>query len=122
MESTGCSIKDFLFSITKAVLCWVNFPIIVSFFLFTWCIISVSLFIHGVYLWIILNKCSIHWVEHFFCALKPACWYTKSVLLTCLSNLLWPFILSSVTLTKWLSLMGGILIFFDIVKLVCQAC
>jgi len=120
MEGVGCSIENLLFSIAKAVLIWVYFPIIVSFFLFTWRIISMSLFIHSVNFWIILNECTIHWVKHFFCAFKSTCWYTKGILLNIiLSDHLWPFILSSVARTKRLSFMGGILIFFDIVKLVC---
>jgi hypothetical protein len=116
VESKSRSIQNTFFAITESVVCWIEFPVVFSLFLLPWGVVAVGFSIHSGGAWIIGDKSSSHWVKHFFCALETLRWNTKFDL-TALS-MLWPLVLSAEPLSKRLSIMRGILVLLDIIKLI----
>ena len=113
----GSTIFNSLFSISKHLSIWVEFPIIFSILLFSRGIVSMSLFIHFMNNCILILECSLHWIEHVFCIFKTLRWYTK--FMSCLIFYLsWPFIFSWKSLTKWLSLMRGIFVLLYVIEFI----
>lgn len=117
VESQGSTIQNFLFTETESVIGWIKFPIIVSIFLFSWGVVSVSLSVHGGGHWVISDMCPSHWVYHLFSIFKSCWWNTISYIWVSL-YLVRPVITSWVTFSERLSDVGCIFIFFNIVKFI----
>ena len=120
VKSESCTIQNSFLTITKSVVCWVEFPVIISLFLFSGSVITVSFTIHGSGRWIISNKSSSLWIKHLFCALQSLTWNSEFHSgLTALSlNVFRPLILPTEPFSQWLSIMRCIFSFFDIIKFI----
>ncbi len=67
MNGHSCAVEQPLFSVSKSMLCGIDWPIVVSGFLLTWSEVSMSLCIHlGVFFTVVVV---ILGIEHFFCVL-----------------------------------------------------
>jgi hypothetical protein len=120
VEGKRRTIQNSFFTITKSVVCWVEFPVVISLFLLSWSVISVSFTIHGSGVWIISNKRSSLWIKHLFSTFQSLTWNSEfhSLFTTLSLNMLWPFILSTEPFSKWFSIMRCIFGFFYIIKFI----
>ena len=97
------------------MLAWIHLPVIASLFLFSWCEVAVSFPIHIGDSFLVLIAAS-HWVEDVFGVFETLGWNTIfDVAAVCV---LGPLIFSGETLTEGLSLMGVVLLFFNVVELI----
>ena len=55
MECHGSSILDSLFTISKHMSIWVEFPLVISVFLFTWLIVSMGLLVHILNIFVLIR-------------------------------------------------------------------
>ena len=94
VERKGGTIQNSLLTITESVICWVDFPVVISLLLFTWCVVSVSLSVHRSGTWIISNKSSPNRVKHILGALKPLRGHTEIVGFLIL-DMLWPVVFAA---------------------------
>lgn len=116
MECEGSTIENSLFSITKSVICWLEFPVIVSLLLLTWSVVAMGLSVHRSGAWIISNEGSSNWIKHILGALKPLTWNTELNVLVL--NMLWPFVLAAESVSEWLSIVRSVFAFFNIVEFI----
>ena len=90
------SIKKTLFSITKSMLCFINFPVVTSTSLFSWSKITMSFGIHLSNVFIFFLNL---WIEYIFCTFAADSGITKCKLFVlCFFR---PFISSFITFSKW---------------------
>ena len=92
------------------MLCRIKVPFIFSLFLFARIIITMSFSVKCLNFSIFINTCTVFWKNYFFRAFKSLSGQTKRSLSHL--NFIRPFILSTITSTKRLSLMRCILVFF----------
>jgi hypothetical protein len=77
VESKGSTVQNLFLAETKPVISWVEFPVIVSIFLLTGCVISMSLSIHCRSSWIVSDMSTSHWINHFLCIFESLRWNTE---------------------------------------------
>lgn len=92
MKGHSSTIFNSLLTISKYMGIWVEFPLIVSVFLFTWLKVTMGLLIHFLDSSIIILHSTSYWVDHIFGALKASWWHTKFHFT--IFGLGWPFVLS----------------------------
>lgn len=118
VEGHGCSVQDFLLSIAETVIAWVELPLVVPGLLLSWCVVTVSLFVHLVHLRVLADEGTAHWINHFFGAFKATCGYTEGMGSLGSHR---PIVVPGVAFTEWFTLVRSVLVFLDIVEFVCEA-
>ena len=119
VESEGGTVQNSLLAISESVICWVDFPVVISLLLFTWGVVSVSLSVHRSGTRIISNKSSTNWIKHILSTLKPLGWHTETVGILVL-DMLWPVVLAAKSMAQRLSVMRGVFSLFNVIKLISQ--
>lgn len=118
MECKSSTIENSLLTITKSVICWLEFPVIVSLLLLAWSVVAVSLSVHRSGGWVLSNECSSNWIKHILGVLKPLTWHTE--VLSCLVlDMLGPLVLAAESVAEGLSIMRSVFVFLDIVEFIC---
>ena len=115
VKSKGCAVKDSLFTISETVVCWIEFPVVLSLLLLTGCVVAVGFSVQCRSRWIISHECSSNRVEHLFSVLEALAWNTE---LGVFLDMIWPFVLATETLSKRLTAMRSVFILLDIVKFI----
>ena len=72
MESHSSTIFNSLLTISENVGIWVEFPFIISVFLFSWLKVTMGLFVHFLNSLIIIHNCTSHWVNHILSTFKTS--------------------------------------------------
>ena len=119
VESHGSSVQDFLLSVSEDMIVGIHFPLVLSLLLLARCEVTVGLSVHGLGSGVILDLSSYLGVNHVLGILETCGGNTKSNL--AILSLVRPVVASGVSLSEGLSLLGGILVLFDVVEFVSKA-
>lgn len=117
MQSLGSAIHDFLLSVAKPVLIRINFPVVVSCFLFAWLEVSMCLLVEIPDVGLLVEGALMR-IKHLLGVLESRGWDTESnVSLICLLR---PLVIALVALAEGFPQVRLILHLLDIIELVSQ--